>query len=270
MDIILVGAMDKGIVVSLAPNDSYFGIRFKPSILSFLLDQKMNKYSNKIVSLKDVSIEFYNKFNSFREKDILNIEKLNILFEEKIYHLLRMIIDIVTKLILTKSIKNSLIFRQKMKICRFYTIQENKNIIYFHKTLKGIKMKANNLSSCIITDKIDESREFYTKNFNAKIIFDCGWYLNMEFGDTKSTLQFMSPQQPDQLTSDGSGLIYNFEVDDVDLEYEKLIKLKNQAIMPLDNHPWGDRGFAISDPNGITLYIYSIREPSQEFKQYFK
>jgi AraC-like DNA-binding protein len=83
-DIILVGAMDKGIVVSLAPNDSYFGIRFKPSILSFLLNQKMNKYSNKIVSLKDVSIEFYNKFNSFREKDILNIEKLNILFEEKI------------------------------------------------------------------------------------------------------------------------------------------------------------------------------------------
>lgn len=82
-EIILVGAMDKGIVVSLAPNDSYFGIRFKPSILSFVLNQKMNKYSNKIVSLKDVSIELYNKFNSFKEEDILNIEKLNFLLEEK-------------------------------------------------------------------------------------------------------------------------------------------------------------------------------------------
>lgn len=81
-EIILVGAMDKGIVVLLAPNDSYFGIRFKPSILSFVLNQKMNKYSNKIVSLKDVSIEFYNKFNSFKEENILNIEKLNFLFEE--------------------------------------------------------------------------------------------------------------------------------------------------------------------------------------------
>lgn len=83
-DIILVGAMDKGIIVSLAPNDSYFGIRFKPSILSFILNQKMNKYSNKIVSLKEVSIVFYNKLHSFKDKDILNIEKLNLLFKEKI------------------------------------------------------------------------------------------------------------------------------------------------------------------------------------------
>lgn len=131
-------------------------------------------------------------------------------------------------------------------------------------------MKTNNLSACIITNKIDESREFYTKNFNAKITFDCGWYLNMEFGKNTSSLQFMSPQQPNQPTSNGSGLMYNFEVDDVDLEYEKLIKLDNQPIMPLDNHPWGDRGFAILDPNGITLYIYSMREPDEEFKQYFK
>jgi len=43
-EIILVGAIDKGIVVSLAPKDSYFGIRFKPSILSFVLNQNMYKY----------------------------------------------------------------------------------------------------------------------------------------------------------------------------------------------------------------------------------
>jgi len=30
-----------------------------------------------------------------------------------------------------------------------------------------------------------------------------------------------------------------------------------------------DRGFAILDPNGVTLYIYSDREPAEEFKQYF-
>lgn len=39
--------------------------------------------------------------------------------------------------------------------------------------------------------------------------------------------------------------------------------------MPLDDHPWGDRGFAILDPNGVTLYIYSAREPADEFKQYY-
>ena len=131
-------------------------------------------------------------------------------------------------------------------------------------------MKANNLSSAIITNKIDECREFYTNNFNAKITFDCGWYLNMEFGEKTSSLQFMSPQQPNQPICEGNGLMYNFDVEDVDLEYKKLTKLGNQIIMPLENHPWGDRGFSILDPNGIMLYIYSIREPAPEFKQYFK
>ncbi len=89
----------------------------------------------------------------------------------------------------------------------------------------------------------------------------------MEFGKDTSTLQFMSPQQP---TSDGSGLTYNLEVDDVDLEYERLMKLGNRLIMPLEDHPWGDRGFSILDPNGIGSYIYSNREPSEEFRKYFK
>jgi len=35
----------------------------------------------------------------------------------------------------------------------------------------------------------------------------------------------------------GGVIMYNFEVDDVDLEYEKLTQLGNQAVMPLDNHP---------------------------------
>ncbi len=31
-----------------------------------------------------------------------------------------------------------------------------------------------------------------------------------------------------------------------------------------------DRGSELSDPNGVSLYIYSDREPSEEFKQYHK
>jgi len=131
-------------------------------------------------------------------------------------------------------------------------------------------MKANSLSSCIVTKKVDESRAFYIKNFDAKITFDCGWYINIEFGNNKATLQFMAPQQPEQPIYNGNGLMFNFEVDDVDFEYKRLTRLKNEPLMPLEDHPWGNRGFAILDPNGIMLYIYSNKEPSEEFKQYFK
>jgi len=131
-------------------------------------------------------------------------------------------------------------------------------------------MNVSNLSACVVTKKVDESREFYTENFDAKITFDCGWYLNLEFSNSSSTLQFMSPQQEAQPVTDGSGLMYNFEVSDIDAEYERLTNLGNEPIMPLEDHPWGDRGFAILDPNGITIYIYALREPSEEFKQFFK
>jgi uncharacterized glyoxalase superfamily protein PhnB len=131
-------------------------------------------------------------------------------------------------------------------------------------------MKAISLSAAFTTNRVEESRDFYIKYLGAKVTFDCGWYVNLEFGNKSSTLQFMSPQQPEQQLSSGSGLMYNFLVENVDQEYQKLTDSGLTVIVPIEDHPWGDRGFAIQDPNGISLYIHSEREPSEEFKQYFK
>ena len=60
----------------------------------------------------------------------------------------------------------------------------------------------------------------------------------------------------------------NFKVDDVDSEYSRLTKEQLEVAMPLEDHPWGDRGFSVIDPIGNTVYIYSDREPSKEFKPY--
>ena len=131
-------------------------------------------------------------------------------------------------------------------------------------------MQANSVSAAFTTNNVEESKEFYVKYFDAKVTFDCGWYVNLEFGNKSSTLQFMSPQQPEHQLSSGAGLIYNFSVDNVDQEYKRLTEAGLAVVVPLEDHPWGDRGFAIQDPNGISLYIYSEREPSEEFKKYFK
>ena len=131
-------------------------------------------------------------------------------------------------------------------------------------------MKINGVSAAFTTDKVEESRDFYVRHFGAKVTFDCGWYVNLQLGDEKSTLQFMSPQQPEHALSSGAGLMYNFAVEDVDEVHRLLMAAGLVVIVPLEDHPWGDRGFAVQDPNGISLYCYSLREPSEEFKQYFK
>lgn len=130
-------------------------------------------------------------------------------------------------------------------------------------------MKIQSLSAAFTTNKVAESRDFYVKYFDAKVTFDCGWYVNLAFGNESTTLQFMSPQQPEHQLSSGAGLLFNFSVDDVDEEYHKLTQAGLAVVVPLEDHPWGDRGFAIQDPNGISLYIYSEREPTEEFKNYF-
>ncbi len=129
-------------------------------------------------------------------------------------------------------------------------------------------MLANSLSPCMTTVKVEESRDFYVRHFGARVNFDCGWYVNLEVGRCAS-LQFMAPQS-DQPACNSAGLTYNFSVSDVDAEFQMLTAAGLAPTMPLEDHPWGDRGFAVQDPNGIVLYIYSEREPSSEFKQYYK
>lgn len=129
-------------------------------------------------------------------------------------------------------------------------------------------MIANSLSPCITTTKVEESRSFYVRYFGAKVMFDCGWYVNLEFGKGAS-LQFMAPQ-PDQPACNPVGLTYSFSVPDVDAEFLLLTAAGLVPVMPLEDHPWGDRGFAVRDPDGVILYIYSEREPSAEFKPYYK
>lgn len=130
-------------------------------------------------------------------------------------------------------------------------------------------MIAKTLSACITTENVEESRDFYVKHFAAKVTFDCGWYVNLQIGKETSELQFMTPQEPQLPVCNPAGLMYNFCVDDVDAEHDRLTAAGLASIMPLEDHPWGDRGFAILDPNGVSLYIYSDQEPSDEFKQYY-
>jgi len=130
-------------------------------------------------------------------------------------------------------------------------------------------MRANRVSAAFTTSRVEETRDFYLRYFGARVTFDCGWYINLEFGTPVSTLQFMAPLKPEHELSSGAGLIYNFMVDDVDEEHLRLTQAGLYVVVPLEDHPWGDRGFVVKDPNGISLYIYSDREPDEEFRKYF-
>ena len=129
-------------------------------------------------------------------------------------------------------------------------------------------MKTNALSTCFCTTNMDACREFYQQFLSAEITFDCGWYVNMRF-DGGEEIQFMLPQEGMEPFG-GAGVVLNFEVDDVDAEHARLTAAGLTAVVPLEDHPWGDRGLSVLDPIGNAIYIYSDREPTEEFRQYYR
>jgi len=130
-------------------------------------------------------------------------------------------------------------------------------------------MKTDELSTCFLTKEVDACRGFYEKYFSAKVFYDCGWYVNLRINGNGPSLQFMKPHN-EMPTFGGTGVMLNFKVANVDQEHERLTKMGLKPVMPLEDHPWGDRGFSLMDPIGNSVYIYSDREPSSDEKKFYK
>ncbi len=112
----------------------------------------------------------------------------------------------------------------------------------------------------IITTKLTESKAFYTSVLGFGITFENDFYLLLHSPDRLFEVSFLIPnhasQQPlFQPAFTGNGVYLTLEVDDVDSVY-KTIRHKNIPIeIELRDEPWGDRHFAIQDPNGIGIDI---------------
>lgn len=133
-------------------------------------------------------------------------------------------------------------------------------------------MLPTTISPCINVGDTQPARDFYPRHFGARITFDCGWYVNFEFGQDGPTLQFMQPQSPGMQEFAG-GLTYNIRletIDQVDAKHAEFVELGITIVMPLEDHPWGDRGFCALDPYGVALYVYADIEMSEEYRQYIR
>lgn len=132
-------------------------------------------------------------------------------------------------------------------------------------------METKDLSVCFHTTKAAACKEFYVKYMGAVVTFDYEWYSVVAFGDKRQfALSFMAPQSNEPLFEE-KGVTLNFCVKNVDEEYKRLVTVEGlKAVRPLTDNPWGDRSFAILDPLGNILYIYSEIKPSEEFASAFK
>lgn len=124
------------------------------------------------------------------------------------------------------------------------------------------------LNAGILTEKLAESKAFYTDILYFGVSFENEFYLLLHTPNQQAEISFLLPNHPTQQPFfhkpfAGQGMFLTIEVDDVDTLYET-IKGKDVDIkVELRNEPWGDRHFAIEDPNGVGIDIVKYSAPEE-------
>lgn len=122
------------------------------------------------------------------------------------------------------------------------------------------------LNAGIITEKLKETKKFYTEILDFGVSFENEFYILLHTPNHSSEISFLLPNHPSQqpifqTAFNGKGMYLTIEVENVNLVYEQL---KNKGIsieIEIRNEDWGDRHFAIMDPNGIGIDIVTYTKP---------
>ncbi|WP_134090371.1 VOC family protein [Olivibacter sp. XZL3] len=122
------------------------------------------------------------------------------------------------------------------------------------------------LNAGIITDKLEESKEFYMQTLHFGVTFENDFYLLLHTPNRSAELSFLKPhhssQQPlFQDPFNGKGVYLTIEVDDVEEMYQQLKSEGVDIKIELREEPWGDKHFAIQDPNGIGIDVVQYTKP---------
>ena len=123
------------------------------------------------------------------------------------------------------------------------------------------------LNAGVLTDKLQESKEFYTKVLNFGVSFENNFYLLMHTPDHTAELSFLLPDHPTQhpffhRAYTGYGMYLTIEIEDVDALYQKIKESGMEIKVEIRDEVWGDRHFAIEDPNGIGIDLVRYQKPS--------
>ena len=130
-------------------------------------------------------------------------------------------------------------------------------------------MKCTQFYPVVMTDKVAETAAFYVENFRFARAFESDWYIHLQSTEDPSVNLAVLDGSHESIPALGrgnvAGLLVNFEIEDVDAEYERAKKSGLPILLELRDEPWGQRHFITADPNGVLLDIIKPIPPTEEF-----
>ena len=130
-------------------------------------------------------------------------------------------------------------------------------------------MKCTQFYPVIMTDDVAGTARFYRDHFRFAPAFESDWYVHLQSREDEGVNIAVLRGDHETIPEEGrgrvSGLLINFEVEDVDAEYDRAKADGLPILLPLRDEPFGQRHFITRDPNGVLIDVIKPIPPSAEF-----
>ncbi|WP_040979398.1 VOC family protein [Oceanobacillus jeddahense] len=134
-------------------------------------------------------------------------------------------------------------------------------------------MKISSFYPVLMTKDVSITSAFYVQHFGFSIVFETDWYTSLqqeEIGAELAVLQEDHETVPSSFGTSVQGLILNFEVENVDELYVRLIKEKKLPLhLDLRDEAFGQRHFITSDPSGVLIDVITVIPPDESFQDHY-
>ena len=130
-------------------------------------------------------------------------------------------------------------------------------------------MKSTSYYPVIMTGDVAGTAAFYVKHFGFAPAFESDWYVHLQSSENKRVNLAILDGDHETIPETGrgrvSGLLINFEVEDVDAVHDRLAEAGLPILRSLRDEDFGQRHFITADPNGVLIDIIKPIPPSAEF-----
>lgn len=147
-------------------------------------------------------------------------------------------------------------------------VNPEKLVVLPHDTthLRAVSESVQSMYTVFVANRLTDTKRFYTQWFGYTVVFESTWFLLLESpGASQAMLAFISEEHPSSPPTPkvftGDGAFLTIEVTDAGKLYNAFSNAGADFTYQLKDEPWGQRRFAIGDPNGLWIDVVQQTAP---------
>jgi uncharacterized glyoxalase superfamily protein PhnB len=130
-------------------------------------------------------------------------------------------------------------------------------------------MRVTSYYPVLMVADVAATAAFYVRHFRFTPLFASAWYVHLQSAeDATVNLAILDGSHatiPAVARARASGVILNFEVEDVDAEFTRVEAAGLPVLLPLRDEAFGQRHFITADPNGVLIDVITPIPPTGAF-----